>query len=126
MPNAHNRVIRAETRKSIAARTHCANHPVNFAPGCRGYICPLWRNGGNGEFDESGMQIDHIVEFSHGGTNDPSNLQALCPCCHAVKTRRCAHQKWTFTSPEIDIGCAFMNIDEKPRKKRMHPSSNAN
>ena len=39
-------------------------------------------------FDESGYQIDHIVELRHGGSNDTSNLQALCPACHSVKTSR--------------------------------------
>jgi 5-methylcytosine-specific restriction endonuclease McrA len=67
-------------------------------------------------FDESGMQIDHIIEVKHGGTNEITNLQALCPCCHAVKTRRCAKQSWTFTSPEIDSGRAHMVIDIKRKR----------
>ena len=110
-------IISAKTRKEICAVTHCANRPLNFAPGCKGYMCPLWKSG-SGEFDESGMQIDHIIEVKHGGTNDLSNLQALCPCCHAVKTRRCAKQAWTFTSPEIDAGRAHMEVDAAPTKKR--------
>jgi hypothetical protein len=45
-------------------------------------------NGKNygGSFDKSMYHIDHIVELQHGGTNHHSNLQALCPQCHAVKT----------------------------------------
>ena len=41
-----------------------------------------------GCFDESGYEIDHIVE--HSITNDDSlnNLQALCKMCHSVKTKR--------------------------------------
>jgi len=31
-------------------------------------------------------EVDHIVQFAHGGTDDPSNLQALCSNCHAAKT----------------------------------------
>lgn len=50
-----------------------------------GYICPQWKNYG-GSFDKSMYHIDHIVELQHGGTNHHSNLQALCPQCHAVKT----------------------------------------
>ena len=73
---------------------------------------------------EFAKQIDHIVEVKHGGTNDLSNLQALCPCCHAVKTRRCAQQSWEFTSPEIDSGRANMIIDA-PAKKRQRPTSSA-
>ena len=30
--------------------------------------------------------IDHIKEFSGGGSDRASNLQALCPNCHAQKT----------------------------------------
>lgn len=76
-----------------------------------------------GSFDEAGFQIDHIIEVKHGGTNDPSNLQALCPSCHAVKTKRCAQQKWDFTSAEIDAGRAYIDIDTvietgAPIKKR--------
>jgi 5-methylcytosine-specific restriction protein A len=39
-------------------------------------------------FDESGYEIDHIKELRDGGTNDISNLQALCITCHRVKTSR--------------------------------------
>ena len=49
-----------------------------------GYQCPM-----NGKpFDESGYDIDHIKELRDGGTNDLSNLQALCVSCHRVKTTR--------------------------------------
>jgi len=48
------------------------------------YTCPM-----NGEpFDESGYEIDHIKELRDGGTNEESNLQALCVMCHRVKTSR--------------------------------------
>jgi hypothetical protein len=48
------------------------------------YTCPM-----NGQpFDESGYEIDHIKELREGGTNDLSNLQALCVSCHRVKTSR--------------------------------------
>jgi 5-methylcytosine-specific restriction endonuclease McrA len=39
-------------------------------------------------FDEAGYDIDHITELRNGGSNDISNLQALCPTCHRVKTSR--------------------------------------
>jgi hypothetical protein len=48
------------------------------------YTCPM-----RGEpFDESGYEIDHIKELRDGGTNEESNLQALCIMCHRVKTNR--------------------------------------
>jgi hypothetical protein len=31
-------------------------------------------------------QIDHIKRLQFGGTNDLTNLQALCPNCHSSKT----------------------------------------
>ncbi len=37
--------------------------------------------------------IDHIKEFSGGGSDRESNLQALCPNCHAEKTERDRHRK---------------------------------
>ena len=33
------------------------------------------------------FKIDHIVELRDGGKDERSNLQALCPNCHALKKR---------------------------------------
>jgi 5-methylcytosine-specific restriction endonuclease McrA len=110
------RVIPAAIRHELMSRKTCANVPGNFAPGCRNYICPMWKSNG-GYFDESGFQIDHIVEVTHGGSNDITNLQVLCPSCHAVKTKRCAAQSWEFTSDEIDIGRAKMEIGLGKRRR---------
>jgi DNA-directed RNA polymerase subunit E'/Rpb7 len=73
---------------------------------------------GNQEFEnlESGKEIDHIVEVTHGGTNDINNLQVLCPCCHSVKTKRCAKQKWDFNSIEIDNGVGHTETDTKRKR----------
>ena len=30
------------------------------------------------------LQIHHIIERSNGGTDDPSNLEVLCPNCHTM------------------------------------------
>jgi hypothetical protein len=52
---------------------------------CKGvpnYTCPLQGR----HFDEAGYDIDHIQPLFLGGSNDPTNLQALCPSCHRVKT----------------------------------------
>lgn len=37
--------------------------------------------------------IDHIKEFSGGGSDRASNLQALCPNCHAEKTEQDRYRK---------------------------------
>lgn len=31
-------------------------------------------------------EVDHIVPLYLAGSNDPSNLQLLCPDCHRTKT----------------------------------------
>jgi len=36
----------------------------------------------------SEFHVDHIIPRVQGGTNDPSNLQALCITCHMKKTRQ--------------------------------------
>ncbi|HXF71674.1 MAG TPA: HNH endonuclease [Actinomycetota bacterium] len=33
-------------------------------------------------------EVDHIVPAQRGGTDDPSNLAAICSRCHARKTGR--------------------------------------
>lgn len=101
-----NRYIPASVRAKVPIDT-CANSPFKPATGCKNYICPMWIYNG-GRFDESGFHIDHILELSHGGKNSVDNLQALCPSCHAVKTKRCSKQKWDFTSAEIDDGRSHM------------------
>ncbi len=78
-------------KKQIAANQHfkCANKPESNLNKLENYLCPLWKNqDNNGVFDESGYQIDHIIERAEGGSDDPLNLQALCSMCHAVKTNQ--------------------------------------
>ena len=31
--------------------------------------------------------VDHIINKASGGTDDPSNLQAICHACHRTKTQ---------------------------------------
>lgn len=75
------RHVTAAMKKRVAGiqRFTCAGN-------VSGYKCPL-----NGlPFDESGYDIDHIKPLSEGGTNETSNLQALCLMCHRVKSNRAA------------------------------------
>jgi len=51
------------------------------------YACPM--NVAGIKFCDkksSDPEYDHIIRISDGGTNDLDNLQALCGCCHNMKT----------------------------------------
>jgi len=115
------KAISATIRLELLSRVCCANRPESPAIGCNGYLCPLWKCN-FGLFDESGKEIDHIIEVKCGGTNEISNLQVLCPCCHSVKTKRCASQKWDFNSVEIEQGRAHMEINENSKRKKRSDS----
>ena len=66
------RVYRTEPqRRQIAKRQHWI---------CAGKECTL----DGKELQE--YEIDHIIPLSLGGSEDPDNLQALCPGCHRRKT----------------------------------------
>jgi len=95
----------------------CANKPLNPAINMRGYICLLWQIN-DGYFDESGYQIDHIVEYCDDMNNNIDNLQALCPNCHSVKTRRYMTQKKPVNKPrlnsmELHQGAAWMDVESE-------------
>jgi hypothetical protein len=72
----------------------------------------------DGDFDDSGFEIDHIDEFSKTKDNELSNLQLLCPCCHKVKTKIFMKNKCQFTSSEIGNGQCLMEVAQESGKKR--------
>ena len=123
------RYISKKIKEKIALNQDgkCANSPFKPAINLRDYHCLLWKYQ-NGKFDESGYQIDHINEYSillkknDYNVNDMSNLQALCPNCHSVKTKRFIKYKKKFTSEEIESGYILIDLDssikESLSKKR--------
>ena len=119
------RYISTKIKEEVVLKQNgkCANSPFKPALNLKGYLCLLWKYE-NGLFDESGYQIDHINEYSilskkdNIDANHISNLQALCPNCHMLKTKRFMKQKKMFTSEEIDFGRALMDVDEKPKSKK--------
>jgi 5-methylcytosine-specific restriction protein A len=67
----------AEAREAVLLRSegHCEN------PECTGDI---------DDCTESGapiLEIDHVLDLARGGDDDPLQMIALCPNCHARKTR---------------------------------------
>ena len=102
----------------------CANTPNNDSINLKGYDCLLWITN-FGYFDESGYDIDHIVEHCFEKDDTKENLQALCPNCHSVKTKRFMKQtKPTdmprYNSVDLHQGRAYMDIvnDKQASKKR--------
>ena len=67
--------------------------------------------------------VDHIKEFSVGGSDRDSNLQALCPDCHAEKTEADRHRKKQVKIREKEREKSSgilgdMNIFGEPSRKR--------
>ena len=46
-------------------------------------------------------QFDHIIRIADGGSNDISNIQALCPNCHWMKTNY--EKNESMKCPRVDI-----------------------
>jgi len=74
------------------------------------YECLLWKIN-NGNFDDAGYQFDHINEYCLTKDNSLENIQALCPNCHSVKTKRFRKNKNIFTTQELNDGCCIMELD---------------
>ena len=91
------RNVSESVKKQVAGRQRYSCATIE------GYNCPM----NNQPFDESGYDIDHIVELRHGGTNEISNLQALCVSCHRVKTTR------NTTAPTQKLNCNEVLINGK-------------
>lgn len=84
------KTIPESLKKRVAGKQlyTCANTKDSKLSGLEDYECPLWNGKNKGSFDESGYEIDHIVEHTLSNNNDECNLQALCRSCHMVKTMR--------------------------------------
>ena len=106
-----NRYISEKVKNNVLIRQEfrCANSPFNPAVGLADYKCLLWMVN-NGLFDQAGFQFDHIAEYCITKDNDESNIQALCPNCHSVKTKIFRKNKSLFTSYEIQNGAGAMEL----------------
>jgi ATP adenylyltransferase len=64
--------------------------------------------------EEKALEVDHIVPRNDGGSDDPSNLQALCYSCNAMKRDR-DDTDFRGIAESYDIrakGCLFCEIDQ--------------
>jgi 5-methylcytosine-specific restriction protein A len=75
--NVQSPVRSACARRAVLIRSggHCEN------PNCSGDVRDRTRNG------DPILEIDHVQDLADGGSDDPVNMIALCPNCHAIKTR---------------------------------------
>jgi hypothetical protein len=114
------RYISVKIKEQVLIRQDykCANSPCQPALNLSDYKCLIWIFY-NGTFDESGYDFDHIDEHSISGNNSLENIQALCPNCHRVKTKRFMKQKQDFTTSQLAIGQQHMDTDEKPKKRKL-------
>ncbi|MEV0124802.1 HNH endonuclease signature motif containing protein [Streptomyces sp. NPDC050703] len=74
---AHDPIRSGSARRAVLLRSEgaCEN------PACRGQPDDVTDAG------DPILEVDHIVQIAHEGRDHPSQMIALCPNCHAVKTR---------------------------------------
>ncbi len=76
------RTVRDPVRSGLARQAvlaRCDGRCEN--PGCQGQPDDVTDRG------KPLLEVDHVVELAAGGRDHPSRMVALCPNCHAVKTR---------------------------------------
>jgi 5-methylcytosine-specific restriction protein A len=49
------------------------------------YVCQACAREGRTQIAH---EVDHVVNIAAGGTDDPSNLEAICTDCHRKKTQQ--------------------------------------
>lgn len=88
-------------KRSISAKTRAWVIERN------GYTCQMC-GAGAGETDEQNpgrtvrLHIGHIVDLSHGGSDDPANLRALCSTCNqGAKNLTQEPPRWTWLLGQI-------------------------
>jgi diadenosine tetraphosphate (Ap4A) HIT family hydrolase/5-methylcytosine-specific restriction endonuclease McrA len=91
---------------------------AGYIPGSLRYEV-LRRAGGRCELcgvpaEERAVEVDHIVPRKHGGSEDISNLQALCYVCNANKGARDVTDFRAVTEgrDHREEGCAFCSLEE--------------
>ena len=65
--------------------------------------------------DERAIEVDHIVPRKHAGSDDPTNLQALCFKCNANKRRSVNDADFRLVrggKEATRVGCIFCELPE--------------
>jgi 5-methylcytosine-specific restriction protein A len=83
-------VVRTDYARSAAARRAVLIRSEGRceAQSCTGMPSELNRRG------EPILDVDHVQDLARGGEDHPRNMVALCPNCHAVKTRGANQAQW--------------------------------
>ena len=65
--------------------------------------------------EQKALEVDHIIPRNHGGTDDQSNLQALCYSCNAMKRDRDTTDfREVNTSYDYrELGCIFCEMSSE-------------
>lgn len=88
-PNRRN-IVRTDPVRSTTAREAVLLRAEGQceSPLCNGMAPEPNRKG------EAILDVDHIVDLAKGGDDDPLNMVAICPNCHAAKTRGARGHMW--------------------------------
>ena len=92
VPNYQNRNINQNTNQPSQNFIHKNNIPNkikrNVSESKKKYIASnqKWRCTHCNNLLDNTYEVDHIIALYRGGTNDLTNLEALCRNCHGVKT----------------------------------------
>jgi 5-methylcytosine-specific restriction protein A len=75
--------IRRDPARSLAARRSVLIRADDKceSPWCEGMAADLARTGG------ALLEVDHVQDLARDGEDHPKNMVAICPNCHAAKTR---------------------------------------
>lgn len=89
-PRRRGGVVRIDFTRSAAARQAVLVRSGGRCESdrCTGMPAELNREG------EPILDVDHIVDLALGGDDHPTNMAALCPNCHACKTRGANARLW--------------------------------